>query len=352
MSDRARLRILHVVQSARFAGVERFILRLAMAQARDHDVRVIGGDPAHMAASLAGTRVRFRPSGTLAETMASIRSVVSTVDVVNTHMTAADVAAVASIGWRRGLPAMVATRHFTSRRGSTGPGVPYRLLERRFDAEISISRAVAASIRVPSIVIPTGIDAVPEVPPADRTPTVLMAQRLQPEKRTDLGIRAFAASGLADAGWTLEVAGDGSERDNLEALTASLGLTRSVRMLGFVDDVRERMARAGLLLAPCPVEGLGLSVLEAMACGLPVIASASGGHLELLDGLEPRALFAPGDPRDAGELMALLGADADLRARLGSAERQRQREGFTTAAQNARTTQVYREAIAARGCRR
>ena len=103
----------------------------------------------------------------------------------------------------------------------------------------------------------------------------------RPEKRTDVAIRAFAASGLADDGWRLKVAGHGSLLVELERLTEELGISARVDFLGPRRDVAELMSRSAILLAPCPIEGLGLVVLEAMAAQLPVVASA-GGHLETL----------------------------------------------------------------------
>ena len=122
-----------------------------------------------------------------------------------------------------------------------------------------------------------------------------MAQRLQPEKRTDVGVRAFAASGLAAEGWTLDVAGIGPEREALESLAAELGVATSVRFSGYRTDLPDLLARAGLLLAPCPVEGLGLTLLEAMASGLPPVAADAAGHVELLAGLDPRCRFTADD---------------------------------------------------------
>ena len=171
-----------------------------------------------------------------------------------------------------------------------------------------------------------------------------MAQRLQPEKRTDVGIRAFAASGLADDGWTLEVAGIGPEREALESLADELGISSAVEFLGYRADLPLVMDRAGLLIAPCPVEGLGLTLLEAMAGGLPVVAAGAAGHLDVLAGLDPRAMFPPGDVDAAARNLRSLAEDEAGRNALALAARKRQQREFSLRAQAAATEAVYRSA--------
>ncbi|WP_258934086.1 glycosyltransferase [Nesterenkonia pannonica] len=105
---------------------------------------------------------------------------------------------------------------------------------------------------------------------------MLIAQRLEAEKDTATAIEAFARSELAARGWRLRIAGDGSLRPALERQAAELGIAQSTEFLGMRTDVSELMGAAGLMLAPCAVEGLGLGVLEAMSVGLPVVASRSG----------------------------------------------------------------------------
>ncbi|BDZ54907.1 glycosyltransferase family 4 protein [Agromyces marinus] len=342
------LRILHAVRSDGFSGVEQFVLRLARVQAADgHAVHVIGGDPPRMRPGLDAAGVAHTPAARTFEVLRAVRGLADEVDVVNTHMTAADVATVAALATRRRArrPAVVATCHFARPRGRVGPVPIDALVRGRIDAQIAISSAVAVAVDGASTVVHTGIDPRPAGDPAARERTVLMAQRLQPEKRTDVGVRAFAASGLAADGWALDIAGIGPEREPLERLVDELGIAASVRFSGYRTDLPELLTRAGMLLAPCPVEGLGLTLLEAMASGLPPVAADAAGHVELLAGLDDRARFPAGDADAAGERLRSLAADPGARAALGAAARDRQQAEFSLRAQADGTDAVYREAI-------
>lgn len=339
------LRILHAIRSDGFAGVEQFVLRLAIAQsASGHHVSVIGGAAERMSALLDGAGVGFTPAARTLEVARTVRAGAADVDVVNTHMTAAEIGTLLGLLGRRRArrPAIVATRHFAKRRGWTGPVPVGPLVRRRVDAQISISALVAAAVDGSSTVVHPGAETRSLPPAASRGSTVLMAQRLEPEKHTQVGIRAFAESGLAEAGWILEIAGDGSERASLTRAAESAGLGDAVRFLGFRADVPELMARAGILLAPCPFEHFGLTVLESMATGLPVVAANAGGHVDMLEGLDPRALHRPDDVRDAAERLRSLAHDAAGRSELGAAERARQERDFSLRSQVEATDAVYR----------
>ena len=157
-----------------------------------------------------------------------------------------------------------------------------------------------------------------------------------------MGIRAFAASGLADDGWTLEIAGVGPERGALEGLATDLGIGASTRFLGYRTDLPQVMDRAGMLIAPCPVEGLGLTLLEAMAGGLPVVAAGAAGHLDVLAGLDSRAMFPPNDVDAAARNLRSLADDEPGRVALSLAARRRQQDEFSLLAQTAATEAVYR----------
>jgi N-acetyl-alpha-D-glucosaminyl L-malate synthase BshA len=94
---------------------------------------------------------------------------------------------------------------------------------------------------------------------------------------------------------TLVLVGDGPDRDPAEHEVDRLGLKRDVRFLGKVDNVGEVLRGGDLFLLPSATESFGLAALEAMACGVPVIASAAGGIPEVVADGETGALAPVGD---------------------------------------------------------
>ncbi len=339
------LRIVHVVQTAKFAGVERHVATLAAAQHdAGHRVAVVGGEPERMQATIGREGVLQRPAAT---TIAAMRALdgLARCDVLHVHMTAAEIAVLLSPKLA-GVP-VVSTRHFGRRRSESSPA---RLLapavRRRLAGQLAISRYVAQRIDGASTVVYPGVPVGPDAVGADaRRPVVLLAQRLAPEKRTDVGLRVFAASGLAREGWRLDVAGDGGERPALESLAADLGIAHVVRFLGRRSDVARLMDRSSILLAPCAIDGLGLSVVEAMAGGLPVVAAGAGGHLETIGAVPDAALFDAWDPIAGGQVLGDLARDVARREVYSRAEQAVQRRDFTVEAQQRATDEVYRSVL-------
>jgi glycosyltransferase involved in cell wall biosynthesis len=242
-------------------------------------------------------------------------------DLFHAHMTAAELAGVVA-GTLRRRP-VLATAHFAQGRGHSGlTRLVYRSIAARLDAQIAVSRYVGASAGGDLPVVPLGIPA-PVRPTVDhdRPPVVLLAQRLEAEKQTDVAVRAWAASRLGEQGWELHVAGRGSAESDVRALAEELD-PEHVRFLGEID-VPEALTRSSMLLAPCPDEAFGLTVVEAMAAGVPVVAAAAGGHLETVGPVSPETLFAPGDHQAAAAVLDRLAADPDERVHLADAGRTR-----------------------------
>lgn len=336
------MRILHVVRSSAFYGVERYIATLASAQARmDDTVVVVGGDRDRMRSVLAGTGVGFAPGDTLAQVLSALWAGLRRADVAHVHMTEAELAVTAVQRARLHYTPVVATRHFAQPRGASRLGsVVAPFIGRRLDGQIAISRFVADRIDGDSHVIHPGVP-VPIASPAERAPVILVAQRLEAEKSTDVALRAFAASGLAPEGWRLKIAGSGALSNDLRALATALKLNDHVDFLGRRDDMDALMARSSLLMATAAAEPFGLTVVEAMAAGLPVVASTVGGHLESLAPATLRYGFEPGDVSAAAHSLRELAGNPELRAHLAAVGRDRHGRSLTPQAQAEATRDFY-----------
>ena len=175
-------------------------------------------------------------------------------------------------------------------------------------------------------------------------PCLLMAARIVPAKGHDTALRALAR--LTDQPWTLLVAGDhhGDLGPQMQALAQELGIAGRVRFLGLREDVPALMAASDVLLAPSRREALSLTLLEASACGLPIVATRVGGIGEVVEEGASGFLVAPDDPPALAAALAPLLADAALRARCGARARQRFEEGFLEDAMFDKTVAVYQEA--------
>lgn len=327
-----------------FAGVERYITYVAPGlTAAGWRVTVLGGEPHRMASLLASSGATHLPHRSSVSTVTALRRLEP--DLVHAHMTVAETLAL--LGTGRHTP-IVATRHFTTPRGSTPPARLFgRVIRRRLAAEIAISEFVAAEIHEPSIIVPNGVPGNEQG--RHRSRTVLVCHRLESEKETAVAIDAWALSGLGEQGWVLQIAGDGSEAADLEALAQAHGVSDSVEFLGFVDDAAARMADAGMFLATAPSEPFGLSVAEAMSTGALVIAARGGGHLELLAGSD-RQMFEPGDSADCARVLREWSERSlDERIRVGEASRTRQRADFSIETHLGRLLAVYRSALGITG---
>jgi glycogen(starch) synthase len=233
---------------------------------------------------------------------------------------------------------------------------------------IAISEAVRRAVESLAIprrgsvrVVPYGIDAEgrrlsPDARAAARAKldlrdddvAVTVAARLIVGKGHDVVLdAALAALGEAPT-LKLLIAGDGPERGALEARARSLpqGVTR---FLGYVEDTRDLIGASDVVAFPTLPslgEGFGLAALEAMAAGVPVVASDTGALPEVVaDGRTGIVVPAGSSPALAAALVRLT-RDPSERERLGAAGLQRARSDFSLAAMADRTIAVYEEALA------
>ena len=362
----APIRVLHVDSERPWRGGERQVLELMIRQRRRGDEPHLAapadsaiferaqaeGFPVH-AVAMRGTWDLLSAFG-LAHLHRSLRP-----DVVHWHAARAHaLGAIASL--LAPGPVRILSRRvdFLVRR-SIGSRLLYAL---PIDAIVAISNGVASALYKSGVdgkrvhVIPSGIDLKPFEEPFDRAAIrarlglkeadvlALQVAALAPHKSQTTLLQAVASIRSRHPNLRVWIAGDGPLRSALEREHASLDLGESVRFLGFRDDVADLLRAADLFVISSYLEGLGTSILDAMAAGLPVAGTRVGGIPEAVkDGISG-VLVPPSDPRALGEAISTLAGDASLRARYGQAGRSLV-DDFSADTTEARTRQIYDAAL-------
>jgi GalNAc-alpha-(1->4)-GalNAc-alpha-(1->3)-diNAcBac-PP-undecaprenol alpha-1,4-N-acetyl-D-galactosaminyltransferase len=145
---------------------------------------------------------------------------------------------------------------------------------------------------------------------------IISAGRLCPHKGFATLITAFSEIVHHKPDLTLTIYGEGEERQNLEALILKLNLTTHVFLPGIVQDIENVMIQADLFVFPSHYEGFPNVLCEAMAVGLPVIASNGSGNIDIIrEGIDGR-VFVVGDAEQLKKLMEELIEDAPQRVKL------------------------------------
>ncbi|MDR1884803.1 MAG: glycosyltransferase [Synergistaceae bacterium] len=170
--------------------------------------------------------------------------------------------------------------------------------------------------------------------------------RFDAEKSFDVLIRAFSEVAAVRPDVRLMLVGDGPLRGDYVRQVDALGLARLVVMSdGFVDDVRPWLWGADYYVMPSRMEPFGIAMLEAMASGLPAIASDSGGLREILTDGENGFMARPGDPSSFAEAMIrVLDMDGDYIGGIVSCSLQRL-SYFTSEALASRLTDVFERVL-------
>ena len=150
--------------------------------------------------------------------------------------------------------------------------------------------------------------------------------RLDPVK--DLGTLIKALGLMPGPSAIVLVIGDGSERESLVRESVAAGVADRVRFLGHRDDAREWLAGCDVYVNSSISEGVSLTILEAMAAGLPVVATRVGGTPEVVDAASGK-LVAPRDPESLALALSELQKDPMARMQLGASARGRVERQFT-----------------------
>ncbi|HKV90694.1 MAG TPA: glycosyltransferase family 4 protein [Thermoplasmata archaeon] len=181
---------------------------------------------------------------------------------------------------------------------------------------------------------------------------VLTVARLHPAKGLDILAEAFARARAAAPGLRALIHGRGPAERTLREAIARLGLAEVVSLdrSSFALPTLPSLYRsADIYVQPSRAEPFGMAALEAMACGLPVIASATGGLADLVEDGGNGILVPPGDPAALGLAIARLAADPDLRRRMGDASRARAASSFELATVAQAYEDLMRSAVARAG---
>jgi glycosyltransferase involved in cell wall biosynthesis len=328
--------VLLVVDSLDAGSAERSVVDLAVALRRR-------GWPVHVACSAGGVRagsladagvpvsvlldelVERRVSGryerALARLVAGLRPA-----VVHAHLFASAAAAVHAV---RDLPVpLVVTEHseepWRDRRARAVSGLVYR----NADHVVAVSSAVrdllvsdygVAPDRVEVLLPTTTAEPVPSAArPAEGSPVVGLVGRLVQEKGVDVFLRAAALVSAVVPQAEFLVVGDGPLRPDLEHRAAVLGLSGSVTFTGYRSDVSRLLAGLDVLAVPSRSDGSPLVVCEAMAAGVPVVASRVGGLPDLVEDGGSGLLVRPGEAEDLARALVSLLLDPEAARRLGA----------------------------------
>jgi phosphatidylinositol alpha-1,6-mannosyltransferase len=219
----------------------------------------------------------------------------------------------------------------------------------RAEAIVAVSEAVARSVaRRPGQVvrvIPNGVDLERFYPDPTREPgsRVVFVGRLIANKGPDVAIEAFRIVRERAPGATMVMVGRGPMGDALRRQARETGLEEAITFLGLQNDVSGILRESDIFVRPSEVEGMPLTILEAMATGLPVVACDVGGVAEVVNAGVTGHVVSPGSTREvAGAILDLI-TDKRKAAAMGAAGLRRVQEGFSWEATTAANLELFEE---------
>ncbi len=239
-------------------------------------------------------------------------------------------------------------------------GVLDRFVLRSYDRVVAVSeevrrRLLKAGVQTDkSVLIPNGIEmqsfsnAMPSLRPGAgdfKGILIGLVGRLAKEKGIDIYLRAVTQVLRAFPETAFVVVGEGPDRDNLQKLTDELGIGRSVSLLGRRSDMPSVYASLDLLVSSSRQEGLPIAILEGMASGLPIIATAVGEVPAVIEDGVSGILIPKEDPDALAEAIISLLRDDEKRRRLASGARRRARDKYSAARMTVDYLHIYESVV-------
>ncbi|RDV84839.1 glycosyltransferase family 4 protein [Ammonifex thiophilus] len=378
-----RFRILHVIRPAA-GGMKRHLIELLRHTDYSFFAPAVAGPPGELLDEVASLGVPTYPlalRGELApwEDVKAVFSLLSLLRRENfslLHLHGFKAGLIGGlVGWLlRPPPSIVLTIHNSLFFGE-GSGKQRFLarieafLSRRTFKVIAVSQALRAELvtkfHLPSekvVVIPNGIDLTPftlgvlfptilrELPLPAGVPLLGTVARLVPQKGLPCLLEALALlPAELRPGWL--IVGDGPLRQELEDKARALGLSHLVVFAGYrpPEEIPSILKVIDIFVLPSLSEGLPLALLEAMAAGKPVVATAVGGIPEVVQEGRTGYLVPPGDAQALARALLSLLESPDRAREMGEAGRKRVEERFSSQRMAQEVMAIYREALAARG---
>jgi glycosyltransferase involved in cell wall biosynthesis len=359
-----KIRILHLIKGLGIGGAEILLFNLIKGlgdEAYEHHVYCFGNDgplrerlsslgaSIHLGKQRASAKDPLRFVLTLSLLVKDLLSFIkiNNIKIIQSHLLPANELAIV-VGKLAGIPVFPTVhspKTFVDERSWLDPRVhmikaldkiAYRFAERVLVVSEEIREVVQCIYRISNskisllrngIVFDDGF--IPKVyfekefPHSDGKLKIIAVGRLAPSKSFDTLIRSIPIvieKGLKNL--LVLIVGRGEERQNLEQLIEDLGIGNSVHLLGLRHDVIDLLTASDLFVMPSRYEGLSMAMIEAMACGLPIIASDIRGLKDYITDGENGLLFSVDNHVSLSASILKLGSNDKLRARLSNGARQ------------------------------